>query len=139
VNSFKFTIVRNPWDRAVSAYFYTLKAGRILVPLDTDFKDFIKIHLYPNKLSPTEVDRHFHFQYPNAYFRKTRFVDFVGRFENLEKDWKFIASVINCSAKLPHDNSTNHKHYTEYYDQESKEMVAEICKKDIDLFGYSYE
>jgi hypothetical protein len=153
INSmFKFCFVRNPWDRAVSSYFYIRDRCQTgshhvnyfmpsstyvkIITEDTSFSEFICniFHKYGVSINP-----HFKYQYEEAFYKEKQFVDFIGRFENLEKDWAYVASVINANPVLPHINATPHKHYTEYYDEESKQIVAEIYKKDIELFNYTFD
>ncbi len=67
-------------------------------------------------------------------------IDFIGRFENLEEDFQYICEKIGLSnIKLPHENITRHKHYTKYYNNETREIVAEIYAKDIKNFGYNFD
>jgi hypothetical protein len=63
---------------------------------------------------------------------------FVGRFENLNKDWAYVASKIGESPVLPKVNSSNHIHYKTYYDDECIEIVADLYRKDIDILGYKF-
>ena len=66
-------------------------------------------------------------------------VDFVGKLENIESDWKIVADRIGVSDKLPHINkSKQNKHYTEYYTTELRDLIARRYEKDIELFGYKF-
>jgi hypothetical protein len=48
--------------------------------------------------------------------------------------------LVSRSAELPHVNRSRLRRcYTEYYDDESRAFIAEYYKKDIELFGYSFE
>jgi len=66
-------------------------------------------------------------------------VDFVGRFERLEDDWWRLCEVTGLPHKpLEVTRKTNHEYYTVYYDDELRDLVAEIYEEDIDTFGYRF-
>jgi len=91
--------------------------------------DFLK------QLKPREINSKYLQQY-----KYTSGCDYIGRFENIQQDFDIICDKLNVPHReLPHDNPTKHKHYTEYYDDETIRYVENRFKKDIDMFDYKFE
>jgi hypothetical protein len=69
-------------------------------------------------------------------------VDFVIRYESLEDDLTKVCKKIGIpSIELPQLKTgfrPKRHHYSEYFDEESKAIVAEKHKNDIRLFGYKF-
>ena len=139
-NYFSFCFVRNPWDRLVSQYKYTgaywLKIAAIE---DHSFESYIKNLV----ITGIPFSRHRYPKKADAEWGQLQFIypgmDFVGKFENLQKDFDVVCDRIGIPLQeLPHENKTEHKHYTEYYDDETREIVAEKYAKDIEYFGYDF-
>ena len=69
-------------------------------------------------------------------------VDFVIRYENLSEDlMKVCERIGRPPIDLPHLKTgfrQKRHHYSEYFDEESKALVAEKHKNDIRLFGYEF-
>jgi hypothetical protein len=68
--------------------------------------------------------------------------DFIGRFEDLQRDFDKACDRIGVEKQqLPHMNKHTglRKHYYCYYDSETRDIIARLHKKDIDLFCYEFE
>jgi len=140
---FQFAICRNPWDRALSNY--KMFTGHSDDPHEVikvkQMEQFIK---NPEKMSFLEFlhftnthDNH-HWQTQCSFLEGVD-VDFVGRFENLQHDFDIICNKIGTPhKKLPHKNTTKRNHYVEYYNDETRQIVAEKYAKDIEYFGYEF-
>jgi hypothetical protein len=129
---FKFGFVRNPWDRLVSAYHYSLKwyaendAQKLNLKRFDNFSTWMRpVHTGFNKYG--------------SQYSYVRGCDFIGRTENFQEDFNTVCDKIGIpKQQLPHKNATKHEHYTEYYDDETREIVAEKYAKDIEYFGYKF-
>jgi len=158
-----FTMVRNPWDRVISTYFYLRSMNedhihyywnehmvKYIQSNNLTFKQFIHV-IGSKNYKEYFFDRWHHENrdvkienvlFPNqASFLKPNLqdMDLIGRFENFQESFDIICDKIGISKqKLPHTNKSNHKHYTEYYDDETRQIVAEKYAKDIEYFGYEF-
>jgi len=69
-----------------------------------------------------------------------KLVDYILRFEYLEEMWNKMFKELGYEPpELPKKNASKHKHYSEYYDDETREFVAHLFEKDIKEFGYEYQ
>jgi len=66
-------------------------------------------------------------------------MNFIGSFEDLDSDWNVVADILRIDARLPHVNLIKEKHYTEYYSEKTKAIVAEKFRVDIETFGYEFD
>ncbi len=128
---FKFAFVRNPWDRELSLYKYILRNTKHYY--HKQCLQFVNFSAYLTERPP--LRQQYDFLSKNGEIQ----VDFIGRFENLQQDFDIVCDKIGLPQhKLPHTNKTQHKHYTEYYDDETREIVAKKYAKDIEYFGYKF-
>lgn len=133
---FKFAFVRNPFDRALSIYKYiqkqeTVKCRESFV-ISSTFKEFVSTNLINN----TAKDGIWF----SDQYTQVKDCDFIGRFETLQDDFDIVCQKLGIVRKpLPIKNQTSHKHYSEYYDEETIGIVAKKYHSDIIRFGYEFE
>lgn len=137
---FKFTFVRDPLERLASAFRF-LKAGGMHVRGrqfaeeyigDDDFPTFVR------KLERTEaMQQHYLFR-PQMHFIATSdkrvLVNFIGRYENMEKDFATVADIIGVRAELPHKNKSMASEISA--DDEIRKLVKEIYEVDYTWLSY---
>jgi hypothetical protein len=123
---FRFSVVRNPWDRMVSTYCYQMRAEGY------SFDEFLEAtegsasawHVPQSRLLLDGPGR--------------ELVDFVARFENLAQDFRHVCERLGIERVLPHRNGLVHGHYRGYYDEDSRAIVARRYREDIERFGYAF-
>jgi len=137
-NIFKFTIIRNPYDRVLSAFFFLQKGNQgPKIPQGTDFKVWIKKTF---KNTGTRFNMHFQKMYNRISYQDNIWVDYIAKLENINDDWNYIADKVDLIKPFPLMNySKIKKHRFDYYDDECVEIVYNIYKEDIDKLSYSYE
>lgn len=140
---FKFCFVRNPWDRLVSAFVY-LRGGGMEANITPWAELHIASHTFESfvreELNQAQVleERHLRPQHSYVCERGDVAVDFVGRFENLESDYRQVAEHLDIEAELPKLNMTQRDDYRVYYNLETRSIVEDVYSRDIEIFGYEF-
>jgi len=140
---FKFTIVRNPWARALSDYLW-LQRNR---GIRDSFLKFIRGEgAYSEALSRSGVPGyrgdHLVSQYDYTHIDGSLALDFVGRFENLAEDFSRICRTLGRDSQaLPHKKKGRREfeHYSHFYSARRRRVVAETYRNDIAAFNYAFE
>lgn len=155
---YKLAFVRNPYDRLVSCW----KACRI--PWQLQFRNFepaaaerdllyrklklkkeqedealdVTLSEFVRMIEEGCIDVNNRHVTPQAYLVPTD-IDFIGRFETLQEDFDIVCDKIGMPKQtLPHKNKCTHEHYTEYYDDKTREIVTRMYEQDLEAFGYKF-
>ena len=140
--AWKFAFVRNPYSRTVSLYHY-LVDNKFMTPTTT-FPVFCS-YLEHRAYEPIGLYNHEGLNQVNPQVTwllgadGQPLYDFLGKFENLERDFEQVARSLqlsNGSGQLPQLNTTNHKSVSSYYSDREKRIVAELYRADFERFGY---
>lgn len=133
-----FTTIRNPWERIVSCYHYGLKNPQLTLGRAAnaakDFKHFVRM---------PRMDRIFFSKFNASAFvfgeNGERLVSKVIKLETLAADISPLLRDIGL-PEIPeaHINATEHGDYRGYYDDETRQLVASIFRKDIELGEYEF-
>lgn len=131
------TLVRNPWDRAVS-YYHWLRAQNFDHPAVglaklLDFNRFMR--------DPITVGA-FHDWPSGAYMRDASGIercDMFMRIEHLEEDVQPLVEHLGFDLEIPVANvSDRNSDYRTYFDDSLAEFVGALCAEDVRRFGYSF-
>jgi hypothetical protein len=132
---FKFSFVRNPWDRLVSTYFFLRRGGmnerdrlwseQNLVRYP-EFADFVR-----GWVNEENIGSWVHFL-PQSHFILNNagksMVDYIGRYERIDQDFEYIARRLDRDVQLSKTNASNHRHF-----------VRRVYAQDIEAFGYKFD
>lgn len=136
-NYCKFTIERNPWDKAISAYYFSKKG---LEKRGKDSFPSLSEHLIwlaknrPRLLSNWDI----------YTIDDEIAVDRVIFYENLTNDLSKLANDLGVreinlpKKKVKGDLRENKCHYREVLSQSDAELIKNICQREIETFGYQF-
>jgi hypothetical protein len=151
----KFCFVRNPWDRFLSGYTEfvnnrTAYGEPEAVELAHTFPTF---ESFCKGFATSKFRDNVHFRPQSTFINAD--INFIGRYENLQEDFIRICEHMVLPVKDGHmqadwvysnaeyvlkrwDRKSNHVPYTEAYTPETRDIVGEIFKEDIEIFDYSF-
>jgi len=126
---YKFCVERNPWDRAVSLYYF-LYRNKTPVP----FADFVAsdtIHrLRENGFENYTVDGEI-------------VVDRICLYERLDEELEAVRKHLGLPEPLALPRAKagfrkDGKHYRELFDDASRRRIERLCAEEIERFGYRF-
>lgn len=144
---FSFSFVRNPWDRAVSHYHYLVATNRSdMAESPISFSEWAeKVYVAQDPA---------YYDIPAMFMPQSNWllaegaagpddviVDFVGRFERLQRDFDHIGEVLGLDVprKLPHLKKTERGPYQNYYTGATRSIIDRWFEDDIERFGYAFD
>lgn len=139
---FKFVFVRNPWDLQVSSFHHIKRERPHLLAGHDDFESFLRYKLDPDRPYQFHIDTSIELQSDYLIdLHGNVLVDFIGRYENLDEDFQTVCRRIGIPGpKLAHKRQArDRKKYQQYYTEETRKLVAEHFRADIEMFGYSFD
>ncbi len=146
---FKFSIVRNPWDRAVSWYSYhsTQKCRKTAICYQKSFEQWVKdgcISHWTNvdgtqwgdKTGNNPMNQHEFLINEKGKIG----IDKIIKLENIEKELEILKKTFGIEGKTPKVNKSKRpkKNYKLMYDEEMKDIIYKKFNKDINLFNYDF-
>ena len=139
--AYKFTVVRNPWDKVVSQYKHNIKNNiSNMAKKEISFKDWVASTYGKNKVE-------YYYNRPQLFLPQVEWLkDFEGkidldkiiRFENLTDEMNQVFNTIGIHQELPHVNKTSKTNYRDFYDEATQKIIADWFHEDIKVFGYTY-
>ena len=143
---FKFSFVRNPYDRLFSAYTFLKNGG--VNDLDrtwaqqhltaySDFESFVNGWVTPDNIWSWVHFKPQHFWICDESLNLK--VDFVGRFERMDEDVAVVQTRLGMPVKpLPKINVTDRATKAQVpYSPDMRSIVEKAYRKDIELFAYN--
>ena len=124
---FKFSVIRNPWDRMISYYF---SPHRNIQKWNRN--DFIKM---------VKREKSLEYYLKTNIFSSNSFenLDFLIKFENIDEDFKKVCDLIGVKNDLlPRRNKSDRAEYKSYYDEELKQLIEKKFSKEIEYGNYSF-
>ncbi len=144
-DSFKFAFVRDPLERAYSAYAYLRNntmgnrdlQAQALVAHYRDFDHFVAGWLHPDNLR-----RQLHFA-PQTDFLVDHMgqmaMDFLGRQESLQQDFQQLCERLGVDTALPHLNVSLERRsepVRDFCSLRTRRLIRRAYERDYEVLGY---
>lgn len=135
--AFKFGLVRNPYDLAVSRYAFVRGEDdhhRHKDAQSQSFADFLRMERSRASFRPRDQSAML------CDYGDQLLVDQVYRFEQMEEAFADIVTRLDLpvSPILARKNASHRGPYQDYYTPVERELVEQIWRRDLDKFGYEF-
>ena len=134
---YTFTLVRNPFERVLSLFFFLQNNGKL---------QGWTFGRYVNQLGqPGGLDYHGHYLSNCGYICDTDgnlLISEVFRFEQRDEAMEKIAGKTGCPEVATNSRKTyesGSRHYSHYYDPASRRKIEDFYRDDFERFGYRFE
>lgn len=136
-DAFKFAVVRNPYDLAVSLYSFVRQRPehhRHRDARDMTFLEFLELEKrrgFWRRRDQTAM---------LTGFGGQMLVDQVYRFEEMGTAFADITRRLGLpeTTELAHKNASSRGPYREYYKDSERALVERLWRRDLDRFGYQF-
>ena len=123
---YKFSVERNPWDKAVSEYFWKKRH----FTRDLSFEEWLPGAYPHSRLHWLTIDGRLS-------------MDRVLRYENLESDFASLMRDLEVpdAPELPRAKGTirpNRTNYRNMHTPLTRDYIARVCAPEIEAFGYQF-
>ncbi len=134
-----FSVLRNPWDRAVSSYAWKFRSSGM--PFDEFASRLAEGDpmIFDAYHSPVAARQHLRPQTDYFVADDEVVVDHVLRFEDLHAEFARIGAAIRSVAPLAHLNGSVRGDYRAYYDPTTRRLIGRHYEQDIDFGRYLFE
>ncbi|NET28114.1 sulfotransferase family 2 domain-containing protein [Okeania sp. SIO1I7] len=127
---FKFCFERNPFDKAISNYYWSTRSN---TPESRP-----KIEDYLNSAPIKHLSN-----WNNYTINDKIVVDFVGNYENLNNDLEIITDKLGLPEKLSlprakGNSRKNQSHYSTVLNDSARTRIEIVCAKEITAFNYQW-
>ena len=139
--AYKFSVVRNPWDKVVSQYKHNIKVNSSNMANHTiSFRDWLCC-------TYGEPKNRFYYARPQMFYPQVEWLknyreeidaDKIIRFENLNDGINEVFQTLSINQTLPHLNRTPRTDYRDFYDDETRKIIADWFYEDIREFAYRF-
>jgi hypothetical protein len=161
INSmYKFTFIRNPWDRIASHFYFQGPGAPEWPEKDINqmvttkrqyrypsgfhkmsFKEFVLKFVCNENVIPS--NKNLFISQPITHRLKNKQdeidFDFIGRVENFGEDFANLTKQLNITTNsLKVNNNNQNTNYRNLYDSYLYDVVKEYFKEEIDYFGFEY-
>ena len=155
-----FTFIRNPFDRMVSMFHFIGQRAIERIEMrkqgqrtkkSTNQHDDLLISDYYYKGFENWIEEHsqnIHNPFDLGiwlYERKTPMVcwtnneiDIVIKIEKIQSKICIIEDLFKKKVNLPYLNKSVRRHYKHYYNTNTKKIVENLFRKDLETFGYNF-